>query len=95
MIPWDKVAQALGPEFTEEAILQRLADLQNNRENKPVPPITRRAVTAARTKKEENIKKKPTTSPSRSAGKREREPSTEQDSDENLLVWCKRRQRKP
>ncbi|CEJ61187.1 hypothetical protein PMG11_09725 [Penicillium brasilianum] len=48
-VPWEKVAQLMGPKFTEGAIVQHLSKLRIRREaaGQRVPPPLRRSVTAA------------------------------------------------
>jgi hypothetical protein len=48
-VPWEKVAELMGPKFTEGAIVQHLSKLRIRREGagQRVPPPLRRSVTAA------------------------------------------------
>jgi hypothetical protein len=94
-IPWKKVAEALGPEFTEGAIVQHLAKLRNKREeqDKRVPPMLKRSSAIANRGNEGRIKEERTPSPPPSASQRKRrDPSTDMDSDDEFYVLDKRRQ---
>ncbi|KAJ5142577.1 uncharacterized protein N7515_001364 [Penicillium bovifimosum] len=48
-VPWERVAEIMGPKFTEGAIVQHLAKLRTRREEqgKPVPPPLKRSAVLA------------------------------------------------
>ncbi|KAJ5130339.1 uncharacterized protein N7515_006378 [Penicillium bovifimosum] len=97
-IPWKKVAEELGPEFTEGAIVQHLGELRNEREelNKPVPTMPKRGAAIPTRVQEEHVKKKPTPSSPPSASKRKsRDPSTGRDSGDGFYALDKKRQQTP
>ncbi|KAJ5143940.1 uncharacterized protein N7515_002727 [Penicillium bovifimosum] len=80
-VPWERVAEIMGPKFTEGAIVQHLAKLRTTREGqgKPVPPPLKRSAALANRRSQRQKQ-----SPSRPGHSKKRRHDSPEASDHDL-----------
>ncbi|KAJ5401095.1 hypothetical protein N7465_011584 [Penicillium sp. CMV-2018d] len=95
-IPWKEVAEAMGPKFTEGAIVQHLSKLRTKREeqDKPNPPPLKRAGNGyhkndTNGKKEALPSAKDDAAPSTRNGRRRRRNPSDEDSEDSVYTLKK------